>query len=272
MPKSRRARNPILRPWHGLRRWLKGIERHSATRRGGAWARATESALVLALPVAVVLAFALAEAGVRVGADPIARVRLGRMDVGGPLVGQSLALEAQRAPWGTPIPIGEVLVERRTTRHGWPFAGKQEVSAPIPVIFPTLAPDEGADLDDPAAVARLEKLAGIDLEGAWEATAVALEADPRRQEVAAALRSGAVSVTRSWPATIALCAVLWILVFVVSAGGIRVARFTTWLARGARRRRVVSRLRNGECPDCRYDLRAERFPKRCPECGRRIWA
>ncbi len=272
MPKSSRSSNPILKPWKSLRRWLKRFDRQSATRQGGPWKRATEYALVFSLPVAILLAILVDELGVTVSTTPVAWVRLGRDLADGPLTGDVIPLEADRAPWRIAVPICEVVVETRTIRYGWPFAGRLVRTEPIAVASPILAPDERVDLSDPAEVERVEELALIDLTGAWEAVAQALDDDPARTPIAADFRAGQRVETRLWPSTVALFGVLWLLIFVLSAGLIRVAQFLNWSKNRARRNRIVKRLRNGECPDCRYDLRAERFPKRCPECGRRIWA
>ena len=272
MSKSSRSSSLLLKPWKSFRRWLKRIDRQSATRRGGPWKRATEYALVLSLPIAMVLAFVVDELGVTVSAKPVARVRLGRDRVDGPITADVIPLEADRAPWHFPIPLGEVIVETRTIRYGWPFAGRMVQTEPIAMASPMVAPEERADLSNPSEVDRVERLALVDLDGAWEAVADALDADPARTPIAAEFRAGRSVETRLWPSTIALFGVLWILIFVVSTSLIRIVQFLSWLSSRARRNRIVKRLRNGECPDCRYDLRAERFPRRCPECGRRIWA
>ena len=271
MSKSSRS-SLLLQPWRSLRRWLKRIDRQSATRQGGPWKRATEYALLFSLPIAILVAILVDELGVAVSTTPVARVRLGRDLADGPLAGDVVPLDMERAPWHFPVPVSEVVVETRTIRYGWPFAGRMVRTEPIAMASPILAPDERVDLSNPAEVARVERLILVDLTGAWDAVAEALDADPTRTTIANEFRAGMSVETRLWPSTVALVGVLWILIFVVSAGLIRTAQFTAWLSSRMRRDRIVKRLRNGECPDCRYDLRAERFPKRCPECGRRIWA
>lgn len=251
---------------------MKRIERQSATRKGGPWTRATEYALLLALPASIVLALVLDEVGVAQRAEPIARVRLGLERTGGPLVGRSIPVDAERIPWSVTLPVAEVLVERRISEHGWPFAARTVETAPIAVASVLLAPDERIDLADEAAVAQVGRLIGIDLDRAREVVIETLEADPRQREIAAEVERGQPVEVRSWSSTVALVGILWILIFVVSSLAIRILQFTAWLAAGGRRRRMVKRLKNGQCPSCRYDLRAERFPKRCPECGLRIWA
>jgi hypothetical protein len=251
---------------------LKRIDRQSATRRGGPWKRATEHALVFSLPIAMVIAILVDEIGVTVEATPVARVRLGRDRADGPLTGDAVPLEADHAPWHFPVPVCEVLVETRTIRYGWPFAGRMVRTEPIAMASLLVAPDERVDLSDPTEVERVERLALVDLTGGWDAVADALDADPARNPVATGFREGRSVEIRMWPSTIALVGVLWILIFIVSACLIRVVQFGSWSNTRIRRNRIVKRLRNGECPDCRYDLRAERFPRRCPECGRRIWA
>lgn len=262
----------ILRPLKSTRRWLKRIERQSAARSGGPWTRATEYALLLSLPIAGALSLIVDELGVTVSSTQVARVRLGRERIDGPLVGSSVLVDADSAPWHTPVPVMEVVLERRTIRHGWPFAGRTIRTEPIAMASPLLAPKERIDLSDPDEVARIERLVLIDLDGAWEATAAALDADSRRVSDATDFRTGRRVETRSWMSTLAISATLWLLIFATAAILIRFAQFTTWVITQTRRKRIVRRLRDGQCPDCRYDLRAERFPNRCPECGRRIWA
>lgn len=271
MSKSSRS-SLLLQPWRSLRRWLKRIDRQSATRQGGPWKRATEYALLFSLPIAIVLAILVDELGVTVSTTPVARVRLGRDLADGPLTGDVIPLDVDRAPWHFAVPVSEVVVETRTIRYGWPFAGRLVRTEPIAMASPILAPDERIDLADPTEVERVERLALIDLTGAWDAVAEALDADPARNPIANQFRAGLSVETRLWPSTVALFGVLWLLIFVLSAGLIRIVQFAAWSNGRIRRNRIVKRLRNGECPDCRYDLRAERFPKRCPECGRRIWA
>lgn len=278
MSRPSRASIPLLRPWKTLRRWLKRIDRQSASRSGGPWARATEYALILSLPIAIILAFVMDEFGVTVSSQPVVRVRLGRQSPDGPLIGRAIPLQADRVQWRFPIPVSEVVIERRTVRYGWPFAARTVQAAPTAIASPLLAPEERIDLSDRDEVEWVERLAQIDLEGAWEAVADTLDSEANRaynatlKEIAADFRSERSVETRSGPSTFALFGVLWVLIFATSAGLIRVVQFIGWLAVSFRRNRIVNRLRNGQCPDCRYDLRAERFPKRCPECGRRIWA
>ena len=227
---------------------------------------------MLALPTAIILALVLDEIGTTVRAEPIARVRLGRDRVDGPLIGRSIPVETERTPWTMTLPVAEVVVERRIIDHGWPFAGRTVETPPIAMAGILLAPEEPIDLADERALERVERVAAIDLEGARDVVIATLRADPRQGEVATGLERGLPTETRSWSSTLALVGILWILVFVVSSIVVRVAQLTAWLAASGRRRRTVKRLRNGQCPNCRYDLRAERFPKRCPECGQRIWA
>ena len=118
MPKSSRASDVLLHPWKSLRRWLKRIERQSANRRGGPWTRATEYALILALPVAGALSLLVDEIGVTTSSNPVARIRLGRERIDGPLIGSSIPVDADRAAWHVPVPVMEALPkeDRRDVR------------------------------------------------------------------------------------------------------------------------------------------------------------
>ena len=157
MSKSSRS-SLLLQPWRSLRRWLKRIDRQSATRQGGPWKRATEYALLFSLPIAIVLAILVDELGVTVSTTPVARVRLGRDLADGPLTGDVIPLDVDRAPWHFAVPVSEVVVETRTIRYGWPFAGRLVRTEPIAMASPILAPDERIDLADPTEVERVERL------------------------------------------------------------------------------------------------------------------
>ena len=93
----------------------------------------------------------------------------------------------------------------------------------------------------------------------------------RRSDLVDDVRSRTTSTTRSWSATLAAAATLWLLLFVSSIIVIRTVQFGTLFTRRLRRRRIVGKLRDGRCPFCGYDLSGVRFPKKCSECGRRIW-
>ncbi len=259
-------------PIRRIHRWLRRIERESATRPGGPYTRATEWALILSLPIGGLLAFTLDELGTVENREVVAVVRLGRASRTAPIEARSIPLEEQgRAVWRDAIPLAEVLIERRRIEYGWPFPGRASVPPPAATALPVQAPDRRVDLTDDAAIAELRSTTGSDLTGGFEAVLAVLETGRRHEAVVSAMREGAVEHRRFWPSTIALVGILWLLVFAVAAAAIRLVQATNWMARRLRRRRIITRLSHGLCPDCRYDLRAERFPKRCPECGRRIW-
>ena len=270
---SRSSRSSHLpRPIRRVRDWLRGIERHSAARTGGVWARATEWALILSLPIGVGLAIGLDELGTSEDAEIVAVVRLGRQDRAAPIDAKSIPIEERGSSvWRDAIPLAEVQVLRRTIRYGWPFPGRAEIPPPAAVALPVQAPDRRVDLTDEAAIADLQAVTGSDLTGGFEAVLAVLETGRRHEALVAAMRADATEHRRFWPSTIALFGILWLFVFIAAAAAIRVTQFATWIAARFRRRRIIRRLGRGLCPDCRYDLRAERFPKRCPECGRRIW-
>lgn len=255
-----------------MRDWLRRIERESATRKGGPWTRATEWALILALPIAGVLAFALDELGDVEEREVIAVLRVGRRDRGAPITARVIPIEERGSTvWSETVPLAEVTIEQVTRRYGWPFPGRTERPAPMAIALPVLAADRRIDLTDDDAIEDLRRSTGSDLNGALDVVLTTLEPGQRHRSVVAAMRSGGVEHLRHWPSTLALVGILWLLVFLTATLGIRMTQAAFWIASRLRRRRIIRRLSKGLCPDCRYDLRAERFPKRCPECGRRIW-
>ncbi len=271
MPKRR---HPwwMPRPVRGIRDWLRRIERESATRKGGRWTRATEWALILSFPLGIVLAFTLDEVGRLENREVVAVLRIGRSDRRSPIQAREIPLDARGSTvWRDAIPLAEVVVERVTMRFGWPFPGRTEHPPPVAIALPVQSPDRRVDLADAAAIADLLAITGSDLDGAREAVLAVLEQGRRHQELVAEMRAGVTRHQRHWPSTIALVGILWLLIFVSSTAAIRSMQGWVWLVTRHRRRRTIKRLSRGFCPDCRYDLRAERFPKRCPECGRRIW-
>ena len=266
--RRRRSRNPI----HRLRRRLSDIERNSATRPGGPWRRATEYALFFTLPVAILLTFAFDGLEITVDRDEAARFRVGQDASGGDWSVVRVNPEDDRRPWAMTLPIGTVVVETRVVRRGWPIPSV--VERPPPRLSMTLirAPDEPFLLRSPDRVASMERKAGVSLTGADEAVLATLGGSTEFRGLAEMIRTDRPETVRSWGASIAACAATWLLLFITSIIGIRTTQFATWGLARLRRRRVVRRLRAGRCPDCLYDLHTERFPKRCPECGRVIWS
>ncbi len=271
MPSTRRS-SWLPRPVRRIRDWLRRIERESATRKGGPWTRATEWALILALPIGGLLAFTLDEIGDVEEREVVAAVRIGRSARTAPIDARSIPLEDRGSTvWRDAIPLAEVWVERVTRRYGWPFPGRTERPPPIATALPVQAPDRRIDLADEAAIDDLQAVTGSDLHGALDAVLAVLENGQRHRELVAEIRSGRVESQRHWPSTLALVGILWLLVFAAATVAIRSTQAAFWFTARVRRRIVIRRLSQGRCPTCRYDLRAERFPKRCPECGLRIW-
>ncbi len=272
MPSTRRSSSRLPAPIRRVRDWLRRIERESATRKGGPWTRATEWALILSLPIGGVLAFTLDELGDVEDREVVAAVRIGRSARDAPIDARSIPLDNRgSAVWRSPIPLAEVWVERVTRRYGWPFPGRTERPAPVATALPVQAPDRRIDLADDAAIEDLRAVTGSDLRGGLDAVLAVLEDDQRHRDLAAEIQSGRTEHQRHWPSTLVLVGILWLLVFITATAAIRSMQATLWITARLRRRRVIRRLSQGLCPTCRYDLRTERFPKRCPECGLRIW-
>ncbi len=265
---ARRSSNPIRR----IRRWLTDIERHSATRPGGPWRRATEYALVASLPVAVTLSVFLDDLGVTVDRDRSVRFRVGLPTADAAPTATRIQPEYEHRPWAMTVPLGTVVVERRVVRKGWPFASVVEKPPPRLLMTPILAPEASVALADAERVAEIEAVTGISTDGVDRAVLGTLDDATSLSGLADEIRADRTTSVRSWGATIVAGGAIWLLLFVASAVAIRGMQLNHWILGRARRRRTIRRLRAGRCPDCLYDLHTERFPKRCPECGRRIWS
>jgi len=265
----RRTWNPITI----IRRRLQRIERQSATRNRTPWTRAVDWCLLLSLPLGFVLAFALYANVSRVSTETLATVRLGRDDRGTPLRGVILRDDSAGVPWPFGSPLATVEIRRRTIEHGWPFASRTTVA---PLELPTVPladPDVVVDLAHPDAARDLLALrdaTDVDLFDGLDVSLDVMTAE-RRRDLVDDVRSRATTTTRSWSATLAVAATLWLLLFVSSIIAVRGIQSGAWLAQRWRRRSMVGKLRDGRCPFCGYDLSGVRFPKRCSECGRRIW-
>jgi hypothetical protein len=272
LPSTRRSSSRLPAPIRRVRDWLRRIERESATRKGGPWTRATEWALILSLPIGGVLAFTLDELGDVEEREVVAAVRLGRAARDAPINARTIPLDDRGSTvWRDAIPLAEVWIERVTRRYGWPFPGRTEHPPPVAIALPVQAPDRRIDLTDAMAIEDLRSRTGSDLRGGLDAVTASLDVGHRYRELVAEIRSGRSEHQRHWVSTLALVGIMWLLVFSSATIAIRSTQGVIWITARLRRRRIIRRLSKGLCPDCRYDLRAERFPKRCPECGRRIW-
>lgn len=267
------ARRRTWNPVKIIRRRLQRIERQSATRNRTPWTRAVDWSLLLSLPAGFALALILDANVSRVSTETLATVRLGRDDRGSPLRGVIVRDEPVGDPWPFGSPLATVEIRRRTIDHGWPFASRTSVA---PLELPTVPladPDLVVDLVDPdgtAGLLALQNATGVDL---FDGLDVAMEVmtSERRPDLVDDVRSRAATTTRSWSATLAVVATLWLLLFISSIVAIRALQLGTWIVGRWRRRRMVGKLRDGRCPFCGYDLSGVRFPKKCSECGRRIW-
>ncbi len=228
--------------------------------------------MILSFPIGILLAIGLDELGTSENREIVAVIRLGRPAVDAPIEAKSIPIDERGSSvWRDAIPLAEVHVVRRTIRFGWPFPGRAETPPPAAIALPVQSPDDRIDLLDDEAIADLLSRTGSDLAGGFGEVIAVLETGRRHEDLVASIRAARTEHQRFWPSTLALFGILWLLVFAAAAISIRVVQAASWLAAKLQRRRIVNRLRHGLCPDCRYDLRAERFPKRCPECGRRIW-
>ena len=265
----RRTWNPITIVLRRLRR----IERQSATRDRTPWTKAIDWSLLLSLPLGFVLAFVLDANVARVSTETLATVRLGRDDRGTPLRGVIVREDSAGAPWPFGSPLATVEIRRRTIDHGWPFASRTTVA---PLELPTVPladPDVVVDLarrDASIGLTELRDATDVDLFDGLDVSMDVMISE-RRRDLVEDVRSRSAVTRRSWSATLAAAATLWIILFVGSILAIRTIQFGSVIARRGRRRSMVGRLRDGRCPFCGYDLSGVSFPKRCSECGRRIW-
>ena len=94
------------------------------------------------------------------------------------------------------------------------------------------------------------------------------EAQPFVERYAAASDSGSDVVTNHHGWAWLAATILWsIALFVMFSFIILVLRIFAILFFRTQAAKVASRISQGQCPDCGYDLRGLEFSDRCPECG-----
>ncbi len=256
-----------------LRRRLQRIERQSATRHRSRWTKAADWSLFLSMPIALLLSLFLDANISRTSWENLADLRLGREDRGTPLEATILRKDPNRTPWSFGSPLATVQLRQETIEHGWPFSGWTTLPPLQLLAVPLVDPSVTIDLAAPSAAARLATLrseTGVDLTGALDVLLLTLEAD-RQQGWVENLTSRKTRTSRAWSATLATAVATWFLLFLTSALLIRSGQGLHFLATGWRRRRVIGKLKAGRCPFCNYDLSGVRYPKKCSECGRKIW-
>jgi hypothetical protein len=243
---------------HRLRRKLRQIQYYSAQRKRTAWSRATDIALLSALLVAPLCAWAsntlLRQQAVRT--ELVGRTMTDPADR---TIADVVARQDMSLPWPNGMtPISEFRLTQIVEDRGWPVTTTRIVHAPQ--IDLTLILDQTTTADiahDPADAQALAIDRALRHEGhetfadAWMAGAT----DRRTHAL------GWVFSSVLW------CGMLWIGLLIA----INLARLFAF-ALSARRQVQGARLRGrNRCAHCGYDLRGLEFNERCPECGRLSW-
>jgi hypothetical protein len=267
--RRRRNWNPITL----LRRRLQRIDRQSASRDRSRWTKAADWSLLLSMPMSLLLSLFLDANISRTSWENLADLRLGRDGRGAPLEATILRKDPNRTPWNFGSPLATVQLRQQTIEHGWPFPGWTTLPPLELLAVPLVDPSMTIDLAAPSADALLETLrsnTGVDLTDALGVLLVTLEAD-RQQAWVENLTRQETQTSRAWSATLATAVAIWFLLFLTSVLLIRTSQGLHFVAAGWRRRRVIGKLKAGRCPFCNYDLSGVRYPKKCSECGRKIW-
>ncbi|MFB0985086.1 MAG: hypothetical protein QMB94_02230 [Phycisphaerales bacterium] len=267
------ARRRIWNPITLLRRRLQRIERQSASRHRSRWTKAADWSLLLSMPIGLLLSLFLDANISRTSSEKLADLRLGRDGRGAPLTARILREDPNRTPWNFGSPLATVQLRQRTIEHGWPFSGWTTLPPLELLAVPLADPSVQIDLAAPSAVAQLETLqsdTGVDLTDALDVLLQTLDAD-RQQAWVENLTQQETRTSRAWSATLATAVATWFLLFLISILMIRTTQILYFFVSRWQRRRVIGKLKAGHCPFCNYDLSGVRYPKKCSECGRKIW-
>jgi hypothetical protein len=242
-----------------LRRRLRFIRYHSATRTVTGWTRAMEWALVLSL----VLAFPAAWMMDRLISRPADELALqGRLAAreGGQVEATILDDRGSNVSWRDGAPLGTFTIDLGSRAHGWPrITSVREQPPTISVDLFSDAPLQGS----------LRQAEGED-ERIMQAIHVAVERG-QPPEVIERFRVAQTSVEWNPWSFLAGALLLWVMLYFLAAAVIQSARFAALYARHRRQARAAEMASRGLCPSCGYETRGTEFRDRCPECGELVW-
>jgi len=232
--------------------WLRSVRYHSARRESTRWTHAMDTALFAAPVLGVVLALVLHFTAIGSERHDLAFGGLER-DTGGGVVHAVLATPAQR-PGSRATPIGSFWISRTEEYRGWP----------MPTVLHRRPPQIHLDLFAEATVGR--RAAGDADTALVDAVELAIA---RGGEATSDLRNDLAlpAHVTNWWALLANGALCWIGVYLALAVSIQCVRFVAWRVEVRRQRRRRKAARQGICLKCGYDLRANLWSERCPECG-----
>ncbi|MCA9284568.1 MAG: hypothetical protein KDA22_05110 [Phycisphaerales bacterium] len=234
-----------------IRQSLRSIRYHSARRERTRWTRAMDAALVASFLLCVPAAFLSATLVRRDALQVVFGQIVPRLD--GTMNAMLLDEASPSVSWGQ---AGSIEFELRLGQEdlGFPFVIREDL---LPVAV-WVAPYPGAprlQAADPATQAvELDAIAHAVDRAGDPALAESFHAKGRRSRVV-------------WTGLVASIPAWWILLLLIAAIGIQLARLATAVATRYSTGRRWSRIRRGVCPSCGYDTRGSLFSERCPECG-----
>ena len=231
-------------------RWYRQINYYSANRNESGWGRIQGGWLGLSLLIAIVVSLVFTFTVSRSSTLSVIKGRLHEVD--GRLKAFKVDPQDENSPWNVILPIGQFNVARAQQVGGWPM-----------IVVTTTSPAAIEVLrlrDDPAAgwqPALQDEIDAVD----------ALLAEPGFGQVRDQVRSD-VGGGFSIMAFLANIMVGWLSLWITGAVLILLAQvFSAWWRYRARRRQWKL-TGKGLCPGCGYDVSANPFGARCPECGK----
>lgn len=240
-----------------LRRGLRRLNYHAASKERTAWTRAQDAALFLSLGLAIPATWICDREIERIDTvhsiSGAIAVREGGYAAQVSAPEQRIDIVGEENFWG----FFRADVDRM--KRGFPVTTSQVTRQPVIALTPRQDRPEFRD-------SRPDLAPGSPMHSAIRAATEASDRPAARMVAEYFAQSGPV-IEQNWGAWGAGILLLWVSLFVILSILLLVARITTV---GFLRQRAVKEATlsaQGKCPFCGYDLRGLEFSPRCPECG-----